>query len=147
MVQLSAFNTPQFDWARSRLPRRLQPVPPIFQPEIAARAILRAAHDAPRERWVGWPAVKAILFNRFAAGLGDRMAAAQAYESQETDTPADPSRPDNLFDSVDGSQGAHGRFDARAKSSSVQVWVSDHRRWIGLAVVAVLVVAAGIWLA
>lgn len=148
VVQLSAFNTPQFDWARSRLPRRLQPVPPIFQPEIAARAIVRAAEDAPRERWVGWPAVKTILLTRFAPGLGDRMAAAQAYESQETDTPADPSRPDNLFASVDGPQGAHGRFDARANSSSAQVWLSDHLRWIGLAtVVAVLLVAAWIWLA
>jgi NAD(P)-dependent dehydrogenase (short-subunit alcohol dehydrogenase family) len=140
MVQLSAFNTPQFDWARSRLPGRLQPVPPIFQPEIAARAIVRASRDAPRERWVGWPAVKTILFNRFAPGLGDRMAATQAYESQETSERADASRPDNLFASVDGPQGAHGRFDRRAKLSSAQVWLSDHRHWIALIVFALALV-------
>ena len=140
MVQLSAFNTPQFDWARSRLPRRLQPVPPIFQPEIAARAIVRAAREAPRELWVGWPAVKTILFNRFAPGVGDRVAAAQAYESQETSERADASRPDNLFASVDGDQAAHGRFDRRAKSSSVQVWLSEHRRWIVFGAIAVVLI-------
>lgn len=135
MVQLSAFNTPQFDWARSRLPRRLQPVPPIFQPELAAHAIVRAAHTAPRESWVGWPAVKAILFNRIAPWLGDRIAAAQAFDAQETQEPADPDRADNLFDPVEGGQGAHGRFDARAKTASAQMWLSAHR-WTVLGVLA-----------
>ena len=128
MVQLSAFNTPQFDWARNRLPCRPQPVPPIFQPELAARAILRAAREGPREAWVGWPAVKAILSTRVAPGLGDRLAARQAYESQEAEEPADPGRPDNLFRSVDGEQGAHGRFDARARTKSLQVRLSDWLR-------------------
>jgi NAD(P)-dependent dehydrogenase (short-subunit alcohol dehydrogenase family) len=116
MVQLSAFNTPQFDWARSKLPRQLQPVPPIFQPEIAANAILRAATHPKRELWVCWPAVKTILSTRFFPGLGDRLAARDAYESQMTDEPARADRPDNLFQPVPGDFGAHGRFDDRARS-------------------------------
>ncbi len=92
MVQLSAFNTQQFDWARSRLPNRLQPVPPIFQPEIAARAIVRAAREGRRELWVGWPAVKAILSSRLAPALGDRVAASRAYEGQQTQEPASAGR-------------------------------------------------------
>lgn len=128
MVQLSAFNTPQFDWVRSKLPRRLQPVPPIFQPEIAAAAIVAAAKHHPREIWVGWPAVKAILSTRLLPGLGDRLAARDAYESQMTDEPADTDRADNLFDPVPGNFGAHGRFDARAKSSSAQ-WSLSKLRW------------------
>jgi NAD(P)-dependent dehydrogenase (short-subunit alcohol dehydrogenase family) len=115
MVQLSAFNTPQFDWARSKLPRRLQPVPPIFQPEMAADAIVRAALNPKREVWVGWPAVKAILSTRLFPGLGDRLAARDAYESQMTDEPAEPDRADNLFQPVPGDFGAHGRFDDRAR--------------------------------
>ena len=141
MVQLSAFNTPQFDWARSRLPRRLQPVPPIFQPELAARAIVRAAREGPRELWVGWPAVKTILFNRIAPGLGDRLAAKQAYESQETQEPAQPDRPDNLFASVEGAQGTHGRFDARATSHSGQQWLSMHLRGVAGALLAAAALA------
>lgn len=116
MMQLSAFNTPQFDWARSKLPRRLQPVPPIFQPEMAAAAIVRAALHPKREVWVGWPAVKAILSTRLFPGLGDRLAARNAYESQMTDEPAKPGRADNLFAPVPGDFGAHGRFDDRARS-------------------------------
>ena len=90
MMQLSAFNTPQFDWARSKLPRRLQPGSPIFQPEMAEDAIVRAAMHPRREVWVGWPAVKAILSTRLFPGLGDRLAARNAYEAQMTDEPADP---------------------------------------------------------
>jgi NAD(P)-dependent dehydrogenase (short-subunit alcohol dehydrogenase family) len=112
MMQLSAFNTPQFDWARSKLPRRLQPVPPIFQPEMAAEAIVRAATEHRREVWVGWPAVKTILSARLFPGLGDRLAARNAYDSQMTDEPADPGRPDNLFAPVPGNFGAHGRFNS-----------------------------------
>lgn len=140
MVQLSAFNTPQFDWARSRLPRRLQPVPPIFQPELAAQAIVRAARKGPREAWVGWPAVKAILSTRLVPALGDALAARQAYQAQETDEPADASRPDNLFASVDGPQQAHGRFDARARDRSLQMRLVGHAAWT--AAFAILVIAA-----
>jgi short-subunit dehydrogenase len=112
MMQLSAFNTPQFDWARSKLPRRLQPVPPIFQPEMAAEAIVRAATEHRREVWVGWPAVKTILSARLLPGLGDRLAARNAYDSQMTDEPADPGQPDNLFAPIPGDFGAHGRFNS-----------------------------------
>lgn len=128
MVQLAAFNTPQFDWVRSKLPRRLQPVPPIFQPEIAAEAIVRAAQHRARELWVGWPAVKTILSTRLFPGLGDRFAARNAYEAQMTDEPAAADRADNLFEPVPGNFGAHGRFDARAKSWSAQ-WSLSKLRW------------------
>jgi NAD(P)-dependent dehydrogenase (short-subunit alcohol dehydrogenase family) len=141
MVQLSAFNTPQFDWARSKLPRRLQPVPPIFQPEIAAEAIVRAATHPSREVWVGWPAAKTILSSRLFPGLGDRLAARSAYESQMTDAPADPDRADNLFAPVPGDFGAHGRFDVRAKPSSAQWSLSKHR-WSAAAIATALLAGA-----
>jgi hypothetical protein len=128
MVQLSAFNTPQFDWARSKLPRRLQPVPPIFQPEIAAEAIVWAATHSRREWWVGWPAVKTILATRLLpGGLGDRMAARNAYDAQQTSEPADASRADNLFAPVPGNFGAHGRFDKRAVPRSLAWLLSKYR--------------------
>jgi short-subunit dehydrogenase len=113
MVQLPAVNTPQFDWARSRMPRRLQPVPPIYQPEEVAQAILHAAIHAPREYWIGWPAIRAILGNMVAPGLLDRLAARGAWDQQMTAAPANPNRPDNLFEPPPGDPGAHGRFDAR----------------------------------
>ena len=120
MVQLSAFNTPQFEWARSKLPRRLQPVPPIFQPELAADAIVWAATHARRELWVGWPAVKSIIASRFLpGGLGDRIAARDAYDSQQTNEPARADRIDNLFAPAPGDFAAHGRFDATARAGSL----------------------------
>jgi NAD(P)-dependent dehydrogenase (short-subunit alcohol dehydrogenase family) len=145
MVQLSAFNTPQFDWARSKLPRRLQPVPPIFEPEIAADAIVRAATHHAREVWVGWPAVKTILSTRLFPGLGDRLAAQNAYDSQMTDAPADPDRPDNLFAPLPGKFGAHGRFDARASSWSAQWSLSKHR-WSAAAVATALLAGTAYYL-
>jgi short-subunit dehydrogenase len=145
MVQLSAFNTPQFDWARSRLSRRLQPVPPIFQPEIAADAIVRAATQDSREVWVGWPAVKTILSARLFPALGDRLAARNAYESQMTDAPADPERADNLFAAVPGDFGAHGRFDMRARPSSAQ-WLLSKHRWSAAALATALFAGAAFYL-
>jgi NAD(P)-dependent dehydrogenase (short-subunit alcohol dehydrogenase family) len=145
MVQLSAFNTPQFDWARSRLSRRLQPVPPIFQPEIAAEAIVRAATHRSREVWVGWPAVKTILSARLLPGLGDRLAARNAYESQTTDEAAEPDRADNLFEPIPGDFGAHGRFDARARPWSAQWSLSKHR-WSAAALATVLLAGAAVML-
>jgi len=137
MVQLSAFNTPQFDWARSKLPWRLQPVPPIFQPEVAADAIVRAARHPGREVWVGWPAVQAILSARLVPGLGDRLAARGAFDSQMTDAPADPDRADNLFAPVPGDFSAHGRFDGRAKPASAHWSLSKHR-WSAAALATAL---------
>ena len=140
MVHLSAFNTPQFDWCRSKLPRRAQPVPPIFQPEIAGEAIVWAATHGPREVWGGWPAAKTILSSRFFPGLGDRVAARQAYEAQQTQEPAHPDRPDNLFVPVVGLFAAHGRFDNQAKSTSAQWWICVHR-WQVSAAIGVAAVA------
>ena len=136
MVQLSAFNTPQFDWARNKLPRRVQPVPPIFQPELAAEAIVWAATHDRREVWVGWPAVKAILSSRIFPGLGDRIAA-RTYDRQQTEEPIPTAVSDNLFEPVPGAFSAHGRFDMRARNRSMQWWLSRHR-WAALVMVAVL---------
>ena len=121
MVQLSAFNTPQFDWARNHMQREPQPLP-----EIAAEAIVWAAHHRRREVWVGWPAVKAILGNRVLPGVLDRMLAHSAYHGQLSPRPLRPGRPDNLGQPVPGDHGARGRFSARARSASWQFWLASH---------------------
>jgi NAD(P)-dependent dehydrogenase (short-subunit alcohol dehydrogenase family) len=118
MVHLPAMNTPQFDWARSRLPRRLQPVPPIHEPGIAAEAIYRAAQEAPRELWVGGPTLQAIMGTMAAPGLLDRLTARQAWDGQMTHEPASE-RPDNLFHPVDGDWGARGRFTPVSKRRAI----------------------------
>jgi NAD(P)-dependent dehydrogenase (short-subunit alcohol dehydrogenase family) len=140
MVHLSAVNTPQFDWARNKLGRRLQPVPPIFQPEVAADAIVLAATRPRREMWVGWPAVQAIASSRVAPGLGDHVAARSAWDGQTTDEPAPPDAPDNLFEPVPGERAAHGRFDDRARPRSLQ-WEMARRRAPLFAVLALVAVA------
>jgi short-subunit dehydrogenase len=117
MVQLPAVNTPQFDWARSLMPRRLQPVPPIYQPEAIAREIVRAAQNAPREYWIGLSALKAIIGTMLVPQLADYLLATKGVRSQMTAEPADTERPDNLFEPAPGDPGAHGRFDPRALSS------------------------------
>jgi NADP-dependent 3-hydroxy acid dehydrogenase YdfG len=114
MVQLPAVDTPQFDWVRSHLPRRLQPVPPIHEPEPVAEAIVWAAMEAPREKWVGGPTIQAILGTMVAPGLLDRMMARQAWEGQMTDEPA-RLRDGNLFDTPTGDPGARGRFGSRSR--------------------------------
>ena len=126
-VHLPAINTPQFGWVKSRLPNKAQPVPPIFQPEVAAEAIHWAAHNDRRELWVGMPTVKAILGDRVAPGMLDRYLASMGYESQQTSEPEDPNRPDNLFNPVPGDHGAHGTFDDQASAHSAQLWASTHR--------------------
>jgi NAD(P)-dependent dehydrogenase (short-subunit alcohol dehydrogenase family) len=135
MVQLPALNTPQFDWVRSRLPREPQPVPPIYAPEIAADAIVWAAAHRRRELSVGAPTTAAIWSNKVASGLLDRYLARTGYDSQQTDQPADPDRPDNLWAPVPGDHGAHGRFGARSISASPQTWANEHLALsVGLAV-------------
>jgi short-subunit dehydrogenase len=119
MVQLPAVNTPQFDWSRSRMPRRAQPVPPVHQPEAVAEAICRAAETAPREVWVGWPSIKAIAAQMVAPGLLDRVLATQGYDGQMSPEARDEGQPDNLFAPVRGAHAAHGRFDPIASSSVV----------------------------
>ncbi|HEV2088500.1 MAG TPA: SDR family oxidoreductase, partial [Cryptosporangiaceae bacterium] len=132
MVQLPAVNTPQFDWVLSRLPRRAQPVPPIYQPEVAAHAVVYAAdHPRRREHWVGGSTVATIVANMIAPGLLDRYLAKTGYRSQQTDQPRDPDQPANLWKPADGAdghdRGAHGRFDDIAHPRSVQLWASHHR--------------------
>ena len=135
MVQLPALNTPQFDWVKSRLRGRGQPVPPIFQPEVAAEEIVRASDEGRREVFVGWPTVIAILGDKIAPAVGDWYLARTGFDSQQTSEPEDPNRPDNLWTPVDDDRdfGAHGRFDARARPSSSQVWMSRHRRSLAAA--------------
>ena len=143
MVQLSAFNTPQFDWGRTCMAKQPQPLPPIFQPEVAARGIYFAATHRRREVWVGWPAIKAIVGTRLLPGLGDWILASEAYSGQHTDEPLPPGRRDNLYAPVPGDHGAHGRFDARAKRHSIQLKLTMNRAAIlvgmGLAVVGAAV--------
>ena len=127
MVQLPALNTPQFNWTKSRLSRRAQPVPPIFQPEVAADAIYWAAHEKRREVLVGLPTVEAIVGNKIAPGLLDHYLGKTGYAGQQTEEAEDPNRPNNLFEPLSGDHGAHGRFDARASDSSPQFWVTKNR--------------------
>ena len=127
MVDLPAVNTPQFNWALNKMGKRPQPVPPIFQPEIPARAIYFAAFHPRRQTWIGFPTVKAILGNRIAPGLIDRYLAKAGYSGQLTDEPAPANAPSNLFHPVPGPYSAHGRFDLRARSVSWEVFTSRHR--------------------
>jgi NAD(P)-dependent dehydrogenase (short-subunit alcohol dehydrogenase family) len=133
MVQMPALNTPQFRWVKSRLPHKAQPVPPIFQPEVAASAIYYAARHDRREMYVGMPTVEAIIGNKVAPGLLDHYLARTGYESQQTAEPADPNRPNNLWEPVPGDHGAHGVFDDRSSDHSLQLWASTHRGLLALA--------------
>jgi NAD(P)-dependent dehydrogenase (short-subunit alcohol dehydrogenase family) len=142
MVQMPALNTPQFSWVRSRLPRKPQPVPPIFQPEVAASAIVWAADHYRREWYVGGSTLLAIVGNKIAPGLGDYYLAWQGYDAQQYDGYADPHRPDNVDQPVAEDRGAHGDFDLRAKHASWQLWVSQHRGWLA----AAGAIAAACWL-
>jgi len=125
MVQLPAMNTPQFDWVKSRLPRKAQPVPPIYAPEIAADAIVWAASHRRREMSVGAVTTGVIWANKLAAGLGDRYLARTGFDSQQTDEPADPDRPNNLWHPLPGDHGPHGRFGDRTTHSSPQTWINE----------------------
>jgi len=142
MVQLPALNTPQFTWSRAKLPHKPQPVPPIFQPEIAARAIVWAARHPQRQLMVGWPTVKAIVGNAIAPGFADRYLARNGYDAQQTDEPVDPNRPDNLFQPVPGAQAAHGPFDDTSRGRSTQLWARTHRRVLGASAAASAVALA-----
>jgi short-subunit dehydrogenase len=127
-VDLPAINTPQFDWARNKTGHKAQPVPPIYQPEVAARAIYFGAFNPRRQIWVGFPAVKAIIANRVAPGLLDRYLAKAGYTGQLSEEPSDPDAPGNLFEPVTGAYGAHGRFDDRARTGSWEMVISRHHK-------------------
>jgi NAD(P)-dependent dehydrogenase (short-subunit alcohol dehydrogenase family) len=130
MVQLPALNTPQFSWVKSRLPRRPQPVPPIYQPEVAAEGILWASRHWPREFTLDWRTTMLILGNKLAPALGDRYLARVGYEAQQYDGAADPNRPNNLWQSVPGEFGARGDFDARSRTWSGKLVARRYQKWI-----------------
>ncbi|MFC6764542.1 SDR family oxidoreductase [Natrinema soli] len=132
MVQMPAMNTPQFEWSKSRLPQKPQPVPPIYQPEVAARAITWTVDRGKDELWVGRSTVKAILGNRLIPRRLDNYLASGGYDSQLTDEQADPDRKHNLYEPVAGDLGAHGSFDDQARNQSYQLQASIHRRTLAL---------------
>ena len=127
MVQLPAVNTPQFNWCKTKLPNHPQPVPPIFQPEVPAEAVVWAAQHRRRELWVGKGAVQAIVGTMVAPGVADRYLGKTGYKAQQTTQPVDPDRPSNLYEPVAGEHATHGMFDDRAKSRSPFLWMAEHR--------------------
>ncbi|MCX7523121.1 SDR family oxidoreductase [Microbacterium sp. STN6] len=130
MVQMPALNTPQFSWVLSRLPNQAQPVPPIYQPEVAARAVVHAAaHPRRREYWVGRSTVYTLIANKIVPGLLDHYLARTGYKGQQTDQPRDPDQPVNLWNPADQDRdfGTHGQFDSRSASWSAQAWLARHR--------------------
>jgi NAD(P)-dependent dehydrogenase (short-subunit alcohol dehydrogenase family) len=145
-VAMPAVNTPQFSWVLSKLPHQAQPVPPIYQPEVAARSVLyAAAHPERRAYWVGAATVGTIIGNRLAGGLLDRYLGRTGFASQQTDDPKPPDQPSNLFEPADDDHdfGAHGLFDTRASRHSPQAWASRHRRVLATAA-ATAAVAGGL---
>jgi short-subunit dehydrogenase len=133
MVQMPALNTPQFDWVLSRLQNKPQPVPPIYQPEVAAEAIVWAARHRRPEVLVAGTTLATILANKAAPRLLDRYLAMSGYRSQQRAEPAERDRPSNLWEPVEGDHGAHGGFDQRAHPRSLQWWATTHRGWLALA--------------
>jgi NAD(P)-dependent dehydrogenase (short-subunit alcohol dehydrogenase family) len=154
MVQMPAVNTPQFSWVLSRLPRQAQPVPPIYQPEVAARAVLFAAdHPRRREYWVGGTTAATLIANAVAPGILDRYLAKTGFDAQQTDEPRDPRQPTNLWEPADDPDGrdfgGHGKFDDRSSNRSFQLWASQHHGVVAAAAAgfATGAVAAARWLA
>jgi NAD(P)-dependent dehydrogenase (short-subunit alcohol dehydrogenase family) len=139
MVQLPGLNTTQFTWGRTKLPRQTQPVPPMYQPEVAADAIRFCARHKRREIYVGFPTVKTILGEKLAPSLVDRYLARNGFDAQQTDEPLDPKNHDNLFEPVQEDRGAHGPFDDQARERSLHWMLTKHR---GLVAVAGLGAAA-----
>lgn len=143
MIQLPGLNTTQFTWGRTKLPKQTMPVPPIYQPEVAADAVYYAAHHKRRQIYVGIPTVMNILGERVAPWLLDRYLARSGYKSQMTDHDLDPQGHDNLFDPVDEDRGAHGPFDSQAHSLSPQYELAKHRGKILAGVGAAAAAGAG----
>ncbi|HZZ02753.1 SDR family oxidoreductase [Paraburkholderia sp.] len=130
MVQMPALNTPQFEWAECLLPHPPQPVPPIYQPEVAARAVVWAAAHRRRELYVGSSTIKAIWANKFIAGLLDRYLAHAGYSAQMQDRTVAGDRPSNLWNPVPGLHATHGPFSDRASASSTALWLDQNRNWL-----------------
>ncbi len=133
MVHLPAMNTPQFTWCRSKMPRHPQPVPPIFQPEVAAERIVWASHRDRRQVFVGLPTVIAIEGNKVAPSFADHYLGRTGYDSQQTQEPVNPNRPDNLFEPVPGDFGAHGIFGQQAHDQAATTWLAQHKGTTALA--------------
>jgi NAD(P)-dependent dehydrogenase (short-subunit alcohol dehydrogenase family) len=136
VVHMPALNTPQFAWVKSRLRNKAQPVPPIFDPEVGARAVFWAAHHERAEVYVGGSTVEAIVGNKIAPRLLDHYLGRTGYDSQQTSEPEDPARPDNLWNAVDSEKdfGTRGSFDANARDYSLQLWADSRRAKIALGV-------------
>ncbi|HEY3474731.1 MAG TPA: SDR family oxidoreductase, partial [Anaerolineales bacterium] len=132
MVHLPASNTPQFNWVKTRLPRKPQPYPPVFQPEVPAEAIYYAAHHRRREMFVGWPTLKTIIGNRLLPGYVDRVLAKTGYEGQQYNGLVGADRQDNLWEPVPSDFGAHGDFDQHAKSGSWLLWADMNQKLVAL---------------
>lgn len=150
IVQMPAVNTPQFSWVLSRLDRHPQPVPPIYQPEVAARGVLHALdHPRRKQYWVGASTVGTIMGQRLVPALLDRYLARTGYDSQQTDQEVSSSRPANLWEPLDGpggqDYGAHGVFDDQSHAHSAQFWLTRHRRSLVGAGVAASLLAASNW--
>ena len=148
MIQLPAVNTPQFDWVKSRLANRAQPVPPIYQPEVIADAVVWCSERDKRELLLGAPSAITVWGNKALPGVGDRYLAATGFKSQQTDVPEDPDRPSNLWEPVDDEvdHGTHGRFDERAFGTSPLFFAEKHHL-TALAAGAALAGAVGLgWL-
>jgi len=128
-VQMPAVNTPQFTWGRNKMPRHAQPVPPIFEPEVAGEAVYWAAHHPKRELFVGWPTVKAIQGNKIVPWYADWYLGRTGYASQQYDGPNDPNAPGNLYEPMDSTRdyGAHGAFDGRSTPRSYELWAAEHK--------------------
>jgi len=137
MVQLPAMNTTQFGFVKSYLPNKPQPMGRIYQPEVAARAIVEVARNPKREIYVGYPTVQTIIGNKFIPAYLDKYLAKNAIKGQQTDEPADPDRKDNLYAPLPGDHGAHGTFDAQAWDVSPELWAATHKliTWGGMALI------------
>jgi NAD(P)-dependent dehydrogenase (short-subunit alcohol dehydrogenase family) len=142
MVQMPAMNTPQFNWVKTRMPRKPQPVPPIYQPEVAAQAVYWAAHHKRRRMDVGASTAIVIKGNKLAPWLGDWYLAKTGYKSQQYDGEVPPDRPDNLWGPAPGQYGTHGDFDQQSKNQSIQVWMNMHRGLVGAAALGVAAASA-----
>jgi NAD(P)-dependent dehydrogenase (short-subunit alcohol dehydrogenase family) len=148
MVQMPAVNTPQFSWVRSKLPRHAQPVPPIYQPEVAARAVVHAAeHPGRREYWVGGSTVGTLVANAVAPGILDRYLARTGYRSQQTGEAKPANQPENLWAPADRGRdfGAHGEFDGKAAPRSLQLWASQHHGLLAAGGSALAATAVALW--
>lgn len=144
MVQLPGVNTPQFDWIRTTMPKQPKPASPPYQPEIAAEAIHFAAHSRRKSVKLGWPTLQAIWGDRFASPMLDRYLAATGFSGQQDKEPVSPDRRDNLYEPVPGDHGAHGRFDAKARTHSTQLALTKHRRLVAFALAGIGLIAGAV---